>query len=210
VVRVKICGITNREDAIASAVLGADALGFIFYPASPRYIAPKKLKRITALIPEKIIKIGVFVNAKEKLIKNIARTCKLNMLQFHGNESPQFCQRFKGFKIIKSFRIKDKLDLAEIAKYKTHAYLFDTFTKTKFGGTGKSFDWRLLKDIRKLKRPIFLSGGLNAENILEAVRIVHPDWVDVATSVEIRPGGKDYKRIREFIKKVRGLRDATG
>ena len=199
-VRVKICGITNLEDAIASVIAGCAALGFVFYKKSPRYITPEKAKKIIRLIPKDISKVGVFVNALEKDIRETARKCKLDLLQFHGDESPEFCCKFKPYKIIKAFRVKDKLDLAEVLGHKTFAYLFDTFTKTKFGGTGKAFDWRLLKEIRKLKLPVFLSGGLNTQNVKEAIKILHPQWVDVSSSVEARPGKKDHKKIKEFIK----------
>ena len=202
-VKVKICGITNSGDAIVAIGAGCDALGFVFYKKSPRYITPFHTKKIIRLIPSRIIKIGVFVNAKEKTIKNIAKTCRLDMLQFHGNESIQFCHKFKGYKIIKAFRVKDKLDLKNVLRYKTFAYLFDNFEKIKIGGTGKKFNWNLLANLDKIKRILFLSGGLNKKNVKEAIKIVHPDWLDVSSSVEISPGKKDYKKIKEFIEVVR-------
>ena len=206
-VRVKICGITNLEDAIAAVIAGCDALGFVFYKKSPRYITPEKAKKIILLIPEDIRKVGVFVQAPEKNIKEISRKCKLDLLQFHGDESPEFCSKFKGYKIIKAFRVKDKLELEMVSGYKTSAYLFDAFTKKKFGGTGKAFDWRLLIETKKLKRPVFLSGGLNTQNVKEAIKIVRPQWVDVSSSVEIRPGKKDYKKVKEFIEIVKKHRN---
>ena len=202
-VKVKICGITNLEDAIASVIAGCDALGFVFYKKSPRYITPKKARKIIRLIPKDIRKVGVFVNAPEKNIREIARKCKLDLLQFHGEESPEFCCKFKGYKIIKAFRVKDKINLVDILSYKTFACLFDAFTKTKFGGTGKAFDWKLLKGIRKLKRPVFLSGGLNTQNVKEAIKIIQPQWVDVSSSVEMGPGKKNYKKVKQFIEAVR-------
>lgn len=203
--KVKVCGITNLEDAKAAIEAGCDALGFVFYKKSPRYINLKKAKNIIRIVPKTIIKVGVFVNAKEKTIKRIAKMCKLDMLQFHGDESPEFCNKLNGYKIIRAFRVKDRLDLKNILKYKTFAYLFDTFVKERIGGTGKKFNWNLIKDIRdKIRRPIFLSGGLTKNNVREAIRIIHPDWVDVSSSVEIRPGKKDYRKIKEFIKEVKG------
>jgi phosphoribosylanthranilate isomerase len=127
------------------------------------------------------------------------------MLQFHGNESIQFCHKFKGYKIIKAFRIKDKLDLKNVLRYKTFAYLFDNFEKIKIGGTGKKFNWNLLANRDKIKRILFLSGGLKKKNVKEAIKIVHPDWLDVSSSVELRPGKKDYKKIKEFIEVVRNI-----
>lgn len=205
-VKVKVCGITNLEDALNSVKAGCDALGFVFYKQSPRYITPEKAKQIIKKLPKDIIKVGVFVNAKEKTIRHIAKFCGLDILQFHGNEYPEFCQRFKGDKIIKAFRIKDKIDLLKILRYKTFAYLFDTFIKSKPGGTGRKFNWELLKDLDDIKHPIFLSGGLNEKNIKEAMESVHPAWVDVSSSVEIKLGKKDYKKIRKFIKATRKVK----
>jgi len=199
VVKVKICGITNLEDAKLAIAAGCNALGFIFYKKSPRYIRPAKAKDIVKRLPKKIIKVGVFVNDKEKAIKDIAKLCRLDILQFHGNESADFCLRFKGRKIIKAFRVKDKINLAEVISYKTFGYLFDTFVKSKIGGSGKRFKWKLLKKIDRLKRPVFLSGGLSEKNVRAAIRIVRPDWVDVSSAVEIRPGRKDPGKVARFI-----------
>jgi phosphoribosylanthranilate isomerase len=202
-VKVKICGITNLEDARAAIDAGCDALGFVFYRKSPRYIAPQRVKEIIRNLPKAIIKIGVFVNAKEKTIKNIAKLCNLDILQFHGDESPNFCKKFGDYRVIKVFRIKDKVDLQDILRYKTFAYLFDTFVKDKFGGSGKKFNWGLLKYVDEIKQPVFISGGLNASNVKEAIKSVHPEWVDVSTSVEASPGKKDSRKVREFIRTAR-------
>jgi phosphoribosylanthranilate isomerase len=202
-VRVKICGITNLEDARNAVAAGCDALGFIFYKKSPRYIAPCKAGEITKAIPDGVIKIGVFVDAKEKDIKDIARLCGLDMLQFHGHESPDFCAKFRGYKIIKAFRVKDKIDFKGVARYKTFAWLFDNFSRTKMGGTGRKFNWSLLGELGALKRPVFLSGGLKAENILGAIKAVSPDWLDISSSVEIRPGKKDARKVENIIQIAR-------
>jgi phosphoribosylanthranilate isomerase len=202
-VRVKICGITDLEDAFNAIEAGCDALGFVFYRKSPRYITPDKANQITRHVPPHIAKIGVFVNAKEKTIRDISKLCNLDMLQFHGEESPEFCERFKDYKIIKAFRIKSKINLKKILNYQTFAYLFDTFVKSKIGGTGRKFNWALIRHLGGFHKPIFLSGGLNAENVGEAIKKVHPEWVDVSTSVEISPGKKDYKKVKGFIKAVR-------
>jgi phosphoribosylanthranilate isomerase len=198
-VKVKICGITNLEDARASVDAGCDALGFVFYKKSPRYIAPERARWIIKHLPPYIIKIGVFVNAREKSIRRIAKLCGLKILQFHGNESPQFCAKFKDYKIIKAFRVGDSIDLKELLKYKVFAYLFDTLIKLKIGGTGKKFNWELISRLDGLKCPIFLSGGLHAKNVKEAIKTVHPDWVDACTCLEMRPGKKDHKQVREFV-----------
>lgn len=203
-VKVKICGITNLEDALGAIEAGCDALGFVFYKKSPRYITPEETRDIIKNLPKNIIKIGVFVNEKEKRIREIAKLCKLDMLQFHGSESVDFCKRFTGFKIIKAFRIKDKVDLARILRYNTFAYLFDTFVKSKAGGTGKRFDWRLLKDIKGIGRTIFLSGGLNPANVAQAIKAAHPDWLDVSSSLEKSAGIKESRLVKDFINRARG------
>jgi phosphoribosylanthranilate isomerase len=199
-VKVKICGITNLRDALISVEAGCDALGFLFYKKSPRYIAPLAAKKIIKSLPRKVTKIGVFVNSQEKSIKNIAKACSLDILQFHGNESAEFCRKFKRYKVIKAFRIKNKIDSAKVCKYKTFAYLFDTFSQSKFGGTGKAFNWCLLRNIKK---PIFLSGGLNAGNVNKAIQAAHPVWVDASSSLEAAPGKKDPKKVREFIQSAK-------
>ncbi|MDI6758401.1 MAG: phosphoribosylanthranilate isomerase [Candidatus Omnitrophota bacterium] len=219
-VRVKICGITNLEDALVSVNCGCDALGFVFYKKSPRYIEPDKARAIIKQLPKNIIKIGIFVNEKEKEIKKAAKLCSLDMLQFHGDELPCFCKRFKDYKVIKAFRIssrtKDNIKQAKfsidkavkykvekVLKYKTFAYLFDAFVPSKRGGTGKTFDWRLLRGIDKTNRPVFLSGGLSAKNAREAIKIVRPQWLDASSSLEIRPGKKDSNKVKEFIDAVK-------
>lgn len=206
-VKVKICGITNLEDAQAALDAGADALGFVFYKKSPRYVSPGCAADIIKGkgLPKRIKKVGVFVNAREGRIRQIARSCGLDMLQFHGNESPEFCARFKGQKVVKAFRIKKRVDLQGILRYKTYAYLFDTFVKEKAGGTGKKFNWQLIRELG-LKRPVFLSGGLTERNVLKAIKEISPDWVDVSSSVETRPGKKDYKKVERFIRAAKDKR----
>lgn len=199
-VKVKICGITNLKDALHAVKMGSDALGFVFYKKSSRYITPPEAREIIKHLPAHVIKIGIFVNAREKIVKQIAQLCHLDMLQFHGNESPRFCDRFSGYKIIKAFRVNGRIDYAHIVKYKCFAFLFDTFVPSKIGGTGRKFDWRLISHINNIKRPIFLSGGLHIKNVKQAIGIAHPDWVDVSSSVELRPGKKDHSKVKKFIK----------
>jgi len=203
VVRVKVCGITNLEDALAAFFNGADAIGFVFYKKSPRYITYAEAGNISRILPKKILRVGVFVDAKEDEIKKAARLCGLDMLQFHGEETPGFCSRFKGYKVIKAFRVREGFDLRRLRGYKTFAYLFDAFSKDKAGGTGRKFDWNLLKKADKIKRPVFLSGGLNRRNIKYALKALDPEWVDVSSGVESRPGKKDHKKIEEFIGEIK-------
>ncbi|MCX5706353.1 MAG: phosphoribosylanthranilate isomerase [Candidatus Omnitrophica bacterium] len=203
VVKVKICGITNLEDALASLFSGAEAIGFVFYKKSSRYIDPFKAKNISRSLPKKILKVGVFVDEKEKRIKRIAKLCQLDMLQFHGDESQEFCRKFKGYKIIKVFKVAKKIELKDILEYKTFAYLFDTFSKSGAGGTGRRFNWSLLEKIDKIKRPVFLSGGLSSANVKSAISKLRPNWVDVSSFVEASPGKKDHKKISDFINTVK-------
>lgn len=202
-VKVKICGITNLADAKAAQDAGCDALGFVFYKKSPRYIAPEEAREIIAGLGGGVIKIGVFFNAKEAAIRRIAKLCRLNMLQFHGDESPEFCLRFKDYKVIKGFRIKNSFDLQRALRYKTFAYLFDTFVSREPGGTGKRFNWKLLTNLDNISKPVFLSGGLNARNVQGAVKMVRPEWVDASSSLETRPGKKDHNKTRKFIRSVK-------
>lgn len=202
-IKVKICGITNLRDALASINAGCDAIGFVFFKKSPRYIKPERARRIIIKMPKLTAKIGVFANQNEQEIKKIAKSCKLNILQFHGDESSEFCSRFKKYRIIKVFRIKNKNDLKNLFKYKVFAYLFDTFQKSKIGGTGKKFNWNLVKGISRFGRPVFLSGGLTSKNVNKAIKIVNPDWVDASSSLEQSPGKKDHLKVENFIKEVK-------
>ncbi len=199
-VKVKICGITNLKDALVSLNAGCDALGFAFYRKSPRYIAPGKVRAIIAELPSRTCTIGVFCNARERTIKRIARMCRLDMLQFHGNESPAFCRRFPGYKVIKAFRVGTSIREDDILTYDTFAYLFDSFSKGVPGGTGKKFDWELIRHFGRIKKPIFLSGGLTERNVHKAVKAVKPEWVDVCSSIEERPGLKDHAKVAAFVK----------
>jgi phosphoribosylanthranilate isomerase len=198
-VKIKICGITNLQDALASVNAGCDALGFVFYKKSPRYIPPAQAARIIRKLPEGIIKIGVFANAREKTVRRIAKLCRLDTLQFHGKESPRFCRRFKDKKIIKAFRVKDRSSLKAILQYNVFAVLFDSFSQSWIGGTGRKFDWKLVRHLDGITRPVFLSGGLNAQNVTKAIDAAHPDWVDASSSLEASPGRKDHGKVKSFI-----------
>jgi len=205
-VKVKICGITNLDDAQAAVEAGCDALGFLFFKESRRYITPRRAKDIINMLPKKIIKIGVFVNEKPKDIRWAAEFCGFNILQFHGDESPQLCRKFSDYKIIKALRLKRKRDFRLALRYNNSifAFLFDTYTRSGIGGTGEKFDWELIRDVHNtIDCPVFLAGGLTDKNVLEAIEIVRPDWVDVSSSVESVPGKKDHKKIQRFIEAVK-------
>jgi phosphoribosylanthranilate isomerase len=199
-VKVKICGITNLEDALFSLFAGANALGFVFYKKSPRYICVAKAKKICAILPKKIFKVGVFVDANIAAVKHIARACRLDLLQFHGHESVEYCRKFSGYKVIKAFRIAGPGDLEQVTEYKTYAYLFDSFSPACPGGTGRKFNWKILSRAAKMKRIVFVSGGLTAANVSRAVKLLKPDWVDVSSSLEKKAGKKDHRLIRRFMR----------
>jgi len=209
-VKVKICGITNLEDALAALFSGADALGFVFYDRSPRYIRPAKAAKISRILPKKILRVGVFVNAEAAKVQKTAKLCNLDLLQFHGQESPDYCRKFSGYKVIKAFRVSDQEDLAGVSRYKTFAYLFDSFSRTKLGGTGKKFNWKILAQTIRIGPVVFLSGGLTAGNIKKAINLVKPDWVDVSSSLEVKPGKKDHQKIQEFMRVAADLPRASG
>ena len=202
-VTVKICGITSVSDANAAAEAGADALGFMFWDKSPRAVSLGAAAEIVRQLPPFIVKVGVFVNAEEDLVIRAIRECGLNLLQFHGDETPEYCLQF-GLMSMKAFRMRDAGSLKALANYPTDAWLLDAYTPGKPGGTGEQFDWDLAVEAVKLGRPIFLAGGLTPENVGEAVTRVQPYAVDVSSGVEAAPGRKDHAKVREFIAAARG------
>lgn len=195
---VKICGITNPADALAAAEAGADALGFMFYGPSPRHVTIAQAADIIRQLPPFIVKTGVFVNPSEDLVSEAITRCGLNLLQFHGDETLEFCTQF-GLMSMKAFRIRDAASLDALKNYPTDAWLLDAFTPGKHGGTGETFNWDLAVEARKLGRPIFLAGGLTAENVADAIRKVAPYAVDVSSGVEMTPGKKDAEKVRKFV-----------
>jgi phosphoribosylanthranilate isomerase len=205
-VRVKICGITNSEDAQLAVDLGADALGLIFAP-SPRQISPERARSIIETLPPFVGTVGVFVDQLEAEIRQIAEFCGLTMIQLHGNESPEFCQSFSP-RVIKAFRLKDADSLLSIPAYEGHvrAVLLDTYQKGLAGGTGKTFPWELAVKAKASALPVILSGGLTPSNVEEAILCVRPYAVDVNSGIEERPGRKSpvlMKQLMEAIKKCK-------
>ena len=201
-VKVKICGITNIADAIAAAEAGADAIGLMFYEKSPRNISIQTAKEIVTQLSPHIIKVGVFVNPSEELVMRVIGDCGVGLLQFHGDETPEFCTQF-GLMSMKAFRIRDAESLRELPMYLTDAWLLDAHVENKLGGTGEKFNWGLAIEAQKLGRPIFLAGGLTPENVADAVRKVKPFAVDVSSGVESSPGKKDHAKITNFVRAVR-------
>ncbi|MFA6141664.1 MAG: phosphoribosylanthranilate isomerase [Candidatus Omnitrophota bacterium] len=203
--KIKICGITNKRDAVGAADLGVDMLGFIFYKNSKRYVEPAMAEDIINELPPRIGKVGVFVDETRQNVISAAEDAGLNMLQFHGNETPEYCAFFKGkYRVIKAFRISTKDDLKHVNDYDADFVLFDTHKADSIGGTGEIFDWKTLKDFEVL-RPVILSGGLTPANISSGIKEVAPYAVDVSTGVESSPGKKDMILIKKFVENVRKL-----
>ncbi len=200
--RIKICGITNLDDALAAADLGVDALGFVFYKKSPRYIEPRKASSIIFQLSPFITTVGVFVNETIENIMAIKKVTGLDIVQLHGYESPEFCRKLNT-KHIKSFRVIDETSLQSISKYETNMILLDSYHKDSYGGTGKQFDWEMLKGYKIKDKKIILAGGLNPENVGIAIRRFAPDAVDVSSGVEVKPGKKDRKKMKEFLEAVK-------
>jgi phosphoribosylanthranilate isomerase len=201
-IKVKICGITSVEDAEEAVEAGADALGLMFYPGSPRHISVELAQTIERRLPPFIIRVGVFADPAPEDVISAMHKCGLNLLQFHGHETPEFCRQF-GMMTMKAFRIRDAASLREIPNYQTDAFLLDSYVEGKAGGTGATFNWELAVEAGKFGKPIFLAGGLMPENVADAVRTVHPFGVDVSSGVEQSPGKKDPKKMRDFIAAVR-------
>jgi len=203
---IKICGITRIEDALKAASLGVDALGFIFAP-SPRRIEPEVARKIIENLPKTLLKVGIFVNEREKEVHRIAQYCRLTALQFHGEESPEYCRKFIQ-PVFKAIRIRDSESLREMERYGNVSILLDTDSPGRAGGSGVPFPWEIALKAKE-KRNFVLSGGLNPGNIREAIQKVRPWGVDVCSGVEMVPGGKDPSKIREFVKEVMRADEGT-
>lgn len=203
--RVKICGLTNLADAKAAVEAGADVLGFNFYEKSPRFISTKIAAEISRALPLFTLRAGVFVNPSEELVRRAIGECGLGLLQFHGDETPDFCAQF-GLMSMKAFRVRDADSLKELPKYQTDAWLLDAYSPDAVGGTGETFNWDLAIDAQKFGKPIFLAGGLTPENVAKAILKVRPFGVDVSSGVESAPGKKDPAKVRAFIKEAKSVR----
>ena len=204
-IKIKICGITNLEDALMAVEAGADALGFVFYTQSPRCIEPAVAKRIIAQLPPFVLPVGVFVNHEQETIRNIYNECGLAFAQLHGDESPAFCETL-GRPVLRALRLRDRGSLLALAEYKgrmgVRGFVVDAFSSEAYGGTGQTANWSLAREVAKAA-PILLAGGLTPSNVQEAVRQVQPYGVDVSSGVEDRPGKKDPKKIRALTQAVR-------
>ena len=204
-VRVKICGITNLEDAVASIEAGAHTLGFNFYQQSPRYIEPLAARDIIQQMPASIMCVGIFVNVPDtEQVRRIAGEAGLHAVQLHGDESPAYCQELKDLFVIKALRVTSGFDPEQAAQYETEAVLLDGFSPVAFGGAGQTFDWSIATRTRPLVGKLFLAGGLNENNVAAAIESVQPYAVDACSGLESIPGRKDMVKVRAFIAVVRG------
>jgi phosphoribosylanthranilate isomerase len=204
IVKVKICGLTNYRDAAAAMDMGADILGFNFYPESPRFVTPEKATEIIKKLPAFVDIAGVFVNDSFDKIRETVSQCQLDWVQLHGDESPQFCQVFLSLnvKTMKALRVRDQADIDRANSFFTDAILLDAFHPEKYGGTGLTFDWNIIGHIGKR---VFLAGGINPDNAAAAVELgVY--GIDVCSGIESEPGKKDHKKMKKLFDNIRHLR----
>ena len=204
ITKVKICGITNYEDAVAAMDMGADLLGFNFYKNSPRYLEPEKVAEIVDQLPSFIDIVGVFVNSPIEEIHEIKQTCSLNWVQLHGDEDTEFCNSLRSHdvKTMKAIRVKEQSDIESTKEFFTDAILLDAFDPDKYGGTGVTFDWNIIGHIGKR---IFLAGGINPDNAEAAVKLgVY--GIDVCSGIESEPGKKDHEKMKQLFENIKYLR----
>ena len=204
-VQIKICGITNLEEALACADAGADLLGLNFSSGSPRYIKPETAREIVAQLPAAILTVGVFVNAgTAQNVARLADAAGVAAVQLHGDESPSYCRELDGRFVIKALRANEGFKPESAADYDTDAVLLDGFDQSLCGGTGKTFDWSIARSTKTKVPKLILAGGLGPENVAAAVASVQPYAVDACSSLESSPGHKDIARVRAFIAAIRG------
>jgi phosphoribosylanthranilate isomerase len=204
-VLVKVCGITNLDDALAAADAGADALGFNFYSGSPRYITPEAARTIVDNLraDPNLLTVGVFVNESLEAIEKIAAAAGVSALQLHGNETPEYCKALKNHQLIKAFSVSEGFAPRKVLEFEVAAVMLDAFDRNAFGGTGKLSNWTVARETRELFPKLFLAGGLSAENVADAINEVNPYAVDACSRLESAPGRKDHARMRAFVAAVR-------
>lgn len=204
-VKVKICGLTEVNDALDAVELGADFLGFNFYPESPRFVEPEIAQKILEEIPDNVSKVGVFVNTQISDVVDLAIQLGLDYLQFHGDETPEELNPL-GRPWFKAFRLKNMSDLELIPAYECEWILLDAYSETAYGGTGMTAQWDLVHEAKQFGKKIFLAGGLNPDNVEMAIQAVKPWAIDVASGVESSPGVKDRSKMETLIKRAKGVR----
>ncbi len=203
--KVKLCGLTNKDDAVQAAMLGADALGFIFYEKSPRYVTPETVQEIVPFLPPFVQLVGVFVNQSLAHVHAVAQQCRLDTIQLHGEESPAYCMDVH-HRVIKSFSVQSQADLDTMPMYQglVSSILVDTKVQDIRGGTGQTFDWSLANLVKEQGVPLILAGGINASNIEKAIQLVSPYAIDISSGVESEPGKKDYNKMSDVIRLAKG------
>ena len=201
-VRVKICGVTSREDALQAVEAGADALGFVFHEKSPRHLSREQAASIINALPPFIQAVGLFVNAEVEYVNATADFCRLDLVQLHGDEAPDYCEMIRR-RVIKAFRVRDITSLDPIKNYRVAGILLDAFSPKAYGGTGRTFNWEVAMKAEKYG-PVILAGGLTPDNVSMAIEKVSPYGVDVSSGVEIAPGRKDPEKVSDFIRKAKG------
>ncbi len=203
-VLVKVCGITNYEDAALAVAAGAGALGFNFYARSPRFIPPQAARRIIERLPPAVLPVGIFVNeAAPETVARMAAAAGVPMVQLHGDESAAYCAQLSAYEVIKALRVGAAFAPEQASSFPVHAILLDAYSPQAHGGTGLTFDWALARRTRELVARLFLAGGLTAENVGAAIAAVQPFAVDVCSGVEAAPGRKDAAKLRAFLAAVR-------
>ena len=200
-VRVKICGNVTLKDTMAAVEAGADAVGFVFYARSPRVVSPKAVAAIVSHLPPFVTPVGLFVNEKPEVVRQIASDCGIRLVQLHGEESPQYCAELK-LPVLKGIRVRTREDVANLSAYRVDAILLDAYVEGMAGGTGTTFDWSLAVEA-KTWGPIILAGGLTPDNVGEAISRVRPYGVDVSSGVESSPGAKDHAKVKAFVETVK-------
>ena len=206
---IKICGITSRDDAQMAAEAGASAIGLMFYEKSSRAVGVEQAAGIVAGLSPWVGRVGVFVNPTDERVWQAIHAAQLTVLQFHGEEPPEFCGQF-GLMTMKAFRVKDESSLEQLTDYPTDAWLLDAYSAAGHGGTGEQFNWDLAIAAKNRGRPIVLAGGLTPENIRAAITQVQPFGVDVSSGVEISPGRKDPEKVRKFVAEAKAAYAALG
>ena len=205
---VKICGITNLEDALAAVAAGADILGFNFYKPSPRYITPQAAREIIERLPRAVLTVGVFVNEDSpEAVLDIANRAAIKALQLHGDESPDYCRELATkTHVIKTLAVSDTFNPELAQSYEVDAIMLDTRDPRLRGGTGRVFDWSIARQVSELVPKLYLAGGLSPENVADAINTVHPYAVDACSALEDRPGIKNPERMRAFVDAVRSVK----
>lgn len=205
---IKICGITNVDDALAAVAAGADALGFNFYKPSPRYVTPQIAREIIAKLPLSVLTVGVFVNEEStQSVRSIANEAGITALQLHGDESPGYCAELSNDRyVIKTLAVSNDFEIETVQGYAVEAIMLDTKHNALRGGTGRVFDWSIASEVNEVVPKLFLAGGLAPENIEDAIKIVRPYAIDACSALEDEPGRKNHDRMRAFVETARNVK----